>query len=148
MDPTELNSVGPFEPQLDYKKAAYKIIAAQLLLTLVIASLLLVTGGVKSAYSALVGGSISVISGFYVAAKLFSFDRYVAPERVLRAFYVGEAVKIFITAVMFGLAIVVLQTDILVLILTYIAALSTYWFALLGTLNIDNTRISDQDRTK
>lgn len=131
---------GPELPTPDYKKTAYKIIAAQILLTLAVAGLLLAVGTAKLAYSALAGGLISVVSGFYLAAKLFSFDQGVAPERILRAFFVGEAVKVAITVVMFTVIIVALDTEILIVVLTYIATLLVYWFALLGT--VPNERIS------
>lgn len=117
----------------DYKKTAYKIIATQILLTLAIAAVLLAVVSVKSAYSALVGGLISVVSGFCLAMKLFSFTSPTPPERILRAFYVGEVVKIAITVALFTFVMVVLDTDVLFLLLSYIAALSVYWFALIAT---------------
>ncbi len=52
---------------------------------------------------------------------------------MVRAFYVGEAVKLALTALMFLIAIVYMDVDILIVILTYMAALSMYWFALLAT---------------
>ncbi len=55
------------------------------------------------------------------------------PAQWVRAFYVGEAVKLVLTALMFFFAIVYLDVDILIVILTYMAALSMYWFALLAT---------------
>lgn len=124
---------GPGQALPSNKKTAYKIVAAQALLTVIIALLLLVISSTRSAYSALAGGLVSVVSNFYLAAKLFRFERDVAPGRIGRAFYIGEAVKILITAVLFVFIFAVLNTEALYVLLTYGATLLVYWFALIAT---------------
>ncbi|MGH8578671.1 MAG: ATP synthase subunit I [Gammaproteobacteria bacterium] len=116
-----------------HKKIAYKIVAAQALVTVIIALLLLVISSARSAYSALAGGLVSVVSNSYLAAKLFRFERDAVPGRIVRAFYVGEAVKILITAVSFVFIFAVLDTEALYVLLTYGATLLVYWFALIAT---------------
>ena len=76
---------------------------------------------------------ICVISGAYLAHKMFRFKPDIPPALWVRAFYVGEAVKLALTALMFLIAIVYMDVDILIVILTYMAALSMYWLALLVT---------------
>ncbi len=74
-----------------------------------------------------------MISGAYLAQRMFRFEPDKPPALLVRAFYIGEAVKLVLTALMFLIAIVYLDVDILIVILTYMAALSMYWFALLAT---------------
>jgi len=92
-----------------------------------------VVGSARSAYSALAGGLVSVFSNFYLAAKLFRFERGAAPASIVRAFYIGEAVKILITAASFVVIFAVLDTEALYVLLTYGATLLVYWFALITT---------------
>ena len=116
-----------------YRSTAIRILAAQTLVTVIAALGLYIWSGSHGAISALTGGMICVISGAYLAHRMFKFKPDRAPALWVRAFYVGEAVKLVLTAVMFLIAIVYLDVDILIVILTYMAALSMYWFALLAT---------------
>ncbi|MGH8628594.1 MAG: ATP synthase subunit I [Gammaproteobacteria bacterium] len=128
---TDKNSRGQALP--GHKNTAYKIVAAQALVTVVLALLLLGISGGRSAYSALAGGLVSVFSNSYLAAKLFRFERGAAPASIVRAFYIGEAVKILITAVSFVVIFAMLDTEALYVLLTYGATLLVYWFALIVT---------------
>ena len=116
-----------------YRSTAIRILAAQTLVTVIAALGLYIWSGSHGAISALTGGMICVISGAYLAQRMFRFKPDRPPALWVRAFYVGEAVKLVLTAVMFLIAIVYLDVDILIVILTYMAALSMYWFALLIT---------------
>jgi ATP synthase protein I len=113
----------------NHRHAALLIVAAQLLVAIVIAAVLLGLTNAWSAFSALTGGLISVLSNLYLAGRLTIAGG--APVRILSAFYLGELVKIAITVVLFVFAIVVLHVDVLYAVLAYMATLPVYWFALL-----------------
>lgn len=113
----------------NYRNTAFIIVAAQFLVTIVIAAVLLGLTNTWSAFSALTGGLISVLSNLYLAGRLSIGGG--APMRILSAFYLGELVKIVVTVVLFAFAIVVLHVDVLYTVLAYIATLPVYWFALL-----------------
>lgn len=93
---------------------------------------LLDSGG--SALAAACGAAIALIPSAYYAAHVFSKAPGTAPRQVLRAFYVGEVVKLILTAVLFIIALRWLSAHFLPLITTYAAALGTYWFFFLGAL--------------
>jgi len=93
----------------------------------------LATGGTRAAYSAAVGGAICVLSGAYLAARMFRTQPGSSPAQVLRAFYVGEVVKVALTALLFAVTILYLDVDVLIVILAYVAALAVYWVALVTT---------------
>ncbi len=116
-----------------YRLTAIRILAAQALVTVAAALGMYVWSGPRGALSALTGGMICVLSGAYLAQRMFRFKPDRPPAQFVRAFYVGEAVKLALTALMFLIAIVYMDVDILIVILTYMAALSMYWFALLAT---------------
>ena len=97
------------------------------------ALLALFLAGPRAGYSAMVGGAICVLSGVYLAARMYRARPGAAPAEVLGAFYVGEVVKIGLTAALFAVAILYLDVDLLVVILAYVAALAVYWAALVAT---------------
>ena len=83
------------------------------------------------AYSAAIGGLICVIPGAYVATRMFRERQHQSPLRVLWSFYLNEVVKIALTVIMFAVAILYLEVNILVMFLAYVATTTVYWFALL-----------------
>ena len=56
------------------------------------------------------------------------------PERVARAFYVGEGVKLALTVVMFIAVFLTMKVSFAALFGTYIATLFVYWIALANAL--------------
>ena len=117
------------------KKAALKIIAIQVIITLsaVVAGLVFANG--TAAYSAAVGGGISVIVTAYFAAHVFSLGVGASAVEIAKRFYIGEVLKIILTAVLFVAVILWLEVSFLPLFLTYAATLLAYWLALPLTLD-------------
>jgi ATP synthase protein I len=127
-----------------HKRTAYKIVVAQLIVSLAIAGLLLIFAGARSAYSALVGGMVGVIPGFYLAVRVFNLRPGTPAISVLQTFYLGETVKILLTVALMLMAILVLDVNLLVAFLVYLATVSVYWFALLfPEPGLDNLKKSD-----
>ncbi len=111
-------------------RTAVLVITAQLAVTLLAAAIALVTDGWQAARSAGIGGLISTTASFYFALRVFFPARGDALKAVVRAFYVGEAQKLILTAVMFYAAIKWMDVAFLPLILAYIATLLVYWLVL------------------
>jgi ATP synthase protein I len=109
----------------------FKVITAQLAVALGIAALATVLGGVHAGYSALVGAVISVIPSFYLAVRMFRMDPSAPAERILRGMYLGETIKVLLTLALFVIALRLLDVDLLVVGLTYLASVAVYWLALL-----------------
>ncbi len=112
------------------KQVTRKIIAIQLLVTLLIAVISLLLGGVHAAYSAVVGGGISTIVTLYFASKVFSARIGSPAANIARAFYIGEVVKLLLTILLLSIALLWLHVSPLPLLLAYMAALLAYWLAL------------------
>ena len=111
-------------------RTAALVITVQLAVTLLAASIALVTDGWQSARSAGIGGLISTTASLYFALRVFSPNQGEALKTVVRAFYIGEAQKLILTAVMFYAAIKWMDVAFLPLILAYIATLLVYWIVL------------------
>lgn len=111
------------------RDAAFRLIVWQSVLTLAIAVCLLVLQGYQSALSAVIGGMICVLPNAYFAIKAFSHSGARAAKQIVHAFYLGEAIKIIMTAALFTLAYVALPVDIKTMLLTFICIQLMAWLA-------------------
>lgn len=107
------------------------LVAGQLGVTVIIAAALMATLGRPAAYAALVGGLVGVVPNYYLALRLLRRRGSASAEAALRHIYVGELIKVAFTAAMFVIAIVVLNANFLIVVLTYIATVAVNWFAFL-----------------
>jgi len=82
----------------------YKVIVAQLVMSVFIAAISLVISGVVLGYSALLGGLISALPNGYFALHAFRFQGARNAQNVVKGFIRGELGKIIITVVLFALS--------------------------------------------
>lgn len=112
------------------RKEAQRIFAIQLLITLFAVAVALVFFGVRSAYSAGIGGGISIIATAYFASKVFSAGPGSSAAQIARKFFIGEVVKLALTVILFIIALTWLDVSFLPLFLTYMITLLAYWLVL------------------
>jgi ATP synthase protein I len=112
------------------KASAYRIVLIQLVLALVCGLMAWVAMGHASAIAVVAGGLINVIANLYFALHVFRGGVRPA-DAVMRSFYVAEAAKLFLTAALFALALVVLKLAALPLLIGFVVTLAGYWLALL-----------------
>lgn len=104
------------------KTAAYKLLGIQLVISVVAALLLLLYSGVASAWSALMGGLIFILPNAYFTRSAFRGNKQESPGFIVRWFFIGEAGKLVLTAVMFVLCFVLVKSlQVMVLFTMYIA---------------------------
>lgn len=114
------------------KTAAYKLLGIQLVISVGVALLLLVYSGRESAWSALMGGLIFILPNAYFTRSAFRGNERESPGFIVRWFFIGEAGKLVLTAVMFALCFVwmeflqvkILFTMYIVMIIINMAGLS------------------------
>lgn len=112
------------------RHATLTIIGIQLVVTLLAALAALALATPKAAYSAAVGGGISIVATLAFAWQAFSARTGAPAAQIARTFYVGEAVKMGVTVALFSLVLVWLEVAFLPLFLTYAATLLAYWLVL------------------
>ena len=78
-----------------------KLVAFQLLLVLIIALISTVLFSVKSGYSALAGGTTFLLPNLVFVLMTFAHAGARQTKKVLRGFYAGEAIKLFLTVLLF-----------------------------------------------
>ena len=115
-----------------YQSTAYLIVAAQIVVTLLVAAVALLIAGSEAGYSSLVGGLTGFLPGYYLAGRVFR-SRSQDPARIVRNLYTGEAVKLVMTAALFVVALLLLEVVPLYLFLAYLATSAVYWFALIAS---------------
>jgi ATP synthase protein I len=111
--------------------AVRRVLQLQALTIVVISALVLVLGGMEQARSALLGGLVGFLPNAYFAVQ---FGRQ-APRRtakeVVRAFYLGESIKLIITALLFVLVFQLPGILFMPLFIGFISVIMIFWFALL-----------------
>lgn len=116
------------------RRLAFGIVAGQLGVTFLVAALCLLLAGVRAGGSALAGGGIGTLASLYMAVSFFRSGAGADPQRILRGVYVGEFVKLVITAALFVAVILSFEVAFLPLFAAYLATFFVYWLALLKAM--------------
>ncbi|MGX2042169.1 ATP synthase subunit I [Methylocaldum sp. MU1018] len=111
--------------------AVKRVLLMQLIAIALIAGSMLAFFGWPEARSALFGGLAAFLPNAYFAAKFGFSDKTRAAKNVVRAFYIGETIKIIITAGLFILIFQLPNILFLPLFAGFASALMVFWFALL-----------------
>jgi ATP synthase protein I len=110
------------------------VVLGQVAVTVVAAIICFAVWGSGPGLSALAGGGISVVASAALAFIAFSSPADAPAQRIARMFYVGEAVKLALTVVMFIVVFMTMKVSYAALFGTYIATLFVYWIALANAL--------------
>ncbi|HYE37739.1 ATP synthase subunit I [Methylocaldum sp.] len=111
--------------------AIKRVLLMQLLAIALVAGSMLTFLGWPEARSALFGGLIAFLPNAYFAAKFGFSDKTRTAKEIVRAFYIGESIKIIITAGLFFLIFQLPNILFLPLFVGFVSALMVFWFALL-----------------
>lgn len=122
------------------QKLGLRLVSFQLLLVLVTALIFTVFFSVKSGYSAFSGGITFLLPNLIFVLMTFAYAGASKSHLVLRGFYAGEAIKLFITVILF---IVFLKYGSLSLAAFYISfslLVMSQWLAPLFFYNNDGIK--------
>lgn len=97
----------------------------------------------NAAISAGLGGLVCIIPNVYFAVKLFQYEGARSAQKIVKAFYKGEAVKIILSIILFTLVFVFCKVTPLAFFTTYIAVQMTHWFTPLIIVNKQHRQKSD-----
>ena len=116
------------------RRLAGSVVLGQVVVTLVAAAICFAVWGRVAGLSALAGGGISAVASAVLAFFAFRSPAGAPAERVARAFYVGEGLKLAVTVALFVIVFVTFKVSFAALFGTYIATLFVYWIALANAL--------------
>lgn len=108
------------------RKQANKLIFLQISIVVVLAILWWGFKDIKYSYSALLGGMACIFPSWYFIHKFFK-NRQRSPQTILKDFYVGEMLKLFLSVVLLVLIVKYIPVHLLAVITGYIAACLAVW---------------------
>jgi len=106
-----------------------RVLYAQVLMVVAVASVSLVIGGWEYAISPLIGSCLALFPNLFLAYKIY-LARNSEAQTIVNAFYVGETIKLILTAALFSIVLQIPTVEFLPLLVGYVAVLSVFWFAL------------------
>jgi ATP synthase protein I len=86
--------------------------------------------GRPQAIAAVYGGLVAVIPTAYFGFRVFARGSTQTPQEMMGAIYRGEIGKLALTALLFGLGVVLFARQFLPLIATYAVCLLAYWLVM------------------
>jgi F0F1-type ATP synthase assembly protein I len=104
---------------------AYKLLCAQIGLTILIALLWLFFRSVDASWSAALGGAIWTLTNFVFIRKCFIMRATLNPHALLNRFYLAELTKFLISSLLIILCIKFLPLKIIPFLTGYITAVVT-----------------------
>lgn len=116
------------------RRVALGVVIGQAVATTAIALLCFALAGSNAALSAAIGGSISTMASLALVGFAFRPGLAADARTVARAFYVGEAVKLGVTVVLFALVLRFVKVSGGALFGAYAATFLVYWIALANAL--------------
>ena len=116
------------------RRFALRVVAAQAVVTVIVALLSWALAGPNGARSALLGGGIGTVANLAMALLSFGSRAGSDAPHAMRAFLVGEAVKLGLVVVLFVVVLKVLKVTPAALFAAYVATFFVYWIALASAL--------------
>ena len=115
------------------RRLAFGVVLGQAVVTAIAAGVALGVAGTVAALSTLLGGGIATAGSLAMAALVFG-GAGASAQRVLGAFYVGEAVKLVVVVVLFVVALKLMRVQPLAMLAGFAATYLMYWVALAAAL--------------
>ena len=106
---------------------AYRIVFWQLAGVLVLALLVLPVSGITSSFSVLAGGIAYVLPNLVFVWRVFRFAGAHQMTQFITAFFLGEAMKLVLSAVLFLVIVKYLPVSLLSGLLGFAGAIVSFW---------------------
>lgn len=124
-------------------KTVKRLLILQLGLTILIATISALSFSAKAGCSAMLGGMVFIIPNACFGCMVFKHRGARAAKQIVSSFYKGEALKLFLTMILFAAVFINYSVVPLAFFLTYILVQFSHWFAPLVLANKRNRLKSD-----
>ena len=122
------------------RRLAFGVVLGQAGVTVIAALVAWSVAGAGAALSALLGGGIATVGSLAMAGLVFA-GAVANAQRIVAAFYVGEAVKLAVVVVLFVVVLRTVKVVPLAMLAGFAATYLVYWIALLVALpSVSGTR--------
>jgi ATP synthase protein I len=115
------------------RRLAFGVVLGQAGVTVIAALAALSVAGRAAAWSALLGGGIATLGSVAMVALVFAGAAANA-QRIVAAFYAGEAVKLAVVVVLFVVVLRTVRVVPLAMLAGFAATYLVYWIALVAAL--------------
>lgn len=115
------------------RRLAFGVVLGQAGVTVVAALIAWGAAGERAALSALLGGGIATAGSLAMAALVFA-GAVANAQRIVAAFYVGEALKLAVVATLFIVVLRTMRVVPLAMLGSFAATYLVFWIALIGAL--------------
>jgi ATP synthase protein I len=113
-------------------RKAFRIVALQMALTVLISLPTLAFFGALAAGSAFTGGAIGFVTSWAYIKKMAAPSAGSDPRKLLLNHVIAECLKLGLTVILFAAVFIFFEgVAVLPLLLTFMATLAVYWLALL-----------------
>lgn len=113
--------------QKKIKTEAYGLVNWQLLGIVIIAFSVAACCGIQSGYSALAGGLAYGLSNLFFVWLVFRYTCAQQMSQFMAAFFAGEIIKLFISAILFLLIVKYLPVSLLSELVGFVGAIISFW---------------------
>lgn len=110
------------------KQLLTRFLQLQLVVVLIIAMMIGLTWSVSAGVSALFGGLLVWVPSIVLAIVVFARRSYRDPKKIVSAFYIGETIKITLTALLLIILLQLYAVNLIALLIGMIAVYVTYLF--------------------
>jgi ATP synthase protein I len=115
------------------RRLAYGVVLGQAGVSAIAALIAFALAGREAAISALLGGGIATLGSLAMALLVFA-SAVANAQRIVAAFYVGEALKLTTVVVLFVVVLRTVRVVPLAMLASFAATYLVYWIALIGAL--------------
>ncbi len=112
-------------------KLVKRVLQLQMLIIALVAGIAWAAGGSQSAVSALLGGLVGFLPNLVFAFLFGRRDPGRTANQVVKAFYLGEVVKLALTALLFVIVFHLPGISGLPVFIAFAAVMAVFWFSLL-----------------
>ena len=107
---------------------AYQVVFKQFMVVVIIAAVATFAAGVKSGYSVLLGGLAYCVPNLLFVWRVFRYAGAQQMNQFVAAFFAGEMIKLFLSAILFVLVVKTLPVSLLSTLVGFIGAIVAFWF--------------------
>ena len=111
------------------RRAAFRVVVAQAVITLGVAAVAAVGWGAAAASSALLGGGIGIAAATFMVLAVFRYPEGANATRIAWGFYLGQFLKVALSVALLVMAFTSKGVVPLALLVAYAATFAGYWAA-------------------
>ncbi len=111
------------------RRGARNVLLLQLIVAVCLAGFWLLGKGGLAAQSALLGGGVHILPSWVFAQKMFRYAGAQQAQQIVKSFYLGEALKLLLTLLLFALVFIYIKIDPLAFFITFVVIQAVFWLA-------------------